>query len=200
MEKKKTYIVVDLEATCYERNQAPKGFKSEIIEIGAVKCDEHGNSLEEFQGFVCPARFPELSDFCKGLTTITQDDVDDALDFPEVFKQFMEWCKEGNEDNELVFVSWGHYDKNQFRDDCGLHRINKGWIGDNNHISLKHKHAEWNGLEKGHGLGRACREERIKFTGTAHRGIDDAINVAKILKKYIAKVAEIKTSPAVASA
>ncbi len=190
--KKKTFIVLDLEATCYDRNDAntPKGFKGEIIEIGAVKCDHHGNGIEEFQAFIKPTKFPQLSEFCKTLTSIQQSYVDDAMTFPEVLPQFLDWCNEDLGDNELVFVSWGHYDRNQLRDDCAAHRMNKGWISESNHVSLKHKHAEWNKLPKGFGLGRACNYEGVKFVGTAHRGIDDAINIAKIFKKYIGKINE----------
>lgn len=184
----KIYIVLDLEATCFDRNDnnTPKGFQNEIIEIGAVKCNELGEVLDTFCIFIKPTLFPILSEFCKQLTSIKQEQVDNALDFKWCINEFWNWCfKEIKKD--VIFVSWGHYDKKQFLLDCKLHNVDQTWINDNNHISLKHKHAEWNNLKKGLGLGSACRFENINFEGTAHRGIDDAKNVAKIFKKYIHK-------------
>ena len=180
------YICFDLESTCHDRaSKAPEGFRNEIIEIGAVMYDNYGR-IDEFQAFVRPHKFPELSDFCKTLTTITQKDVDGAKFFPEVLQDFKQWFTIPN--RETVFVSWGHYDRNQLRDDCQMHGVDKEWINEGNHISLKHKYAEWNKLKKGIGLGRACKEEGLVFEGTAHRGIDDAGMVGKIFMKYISKI------------
>ncbi|MEM6804028.1 MAG: 3'-5' exonuclease [Bacteroidota bacterium] len=83
------YIVLDLEATCWEKKGKQR--KSEIIEIGAVAIDEVGNSVGEFSAFVKPLRHPELSDFCKSLTSIKQEDVDTAKVFPEVLQDFQDW-------------------------------------------------------------------------------------------------------------
>lgn len=183
------YIIFDLEATCFDKNEnKPKGFKNEIIEIGAVKVAGNGLIVDDFQIFIRPWKFPQLSEFCKDLTSIKQDDVNSALYFPEALKLFKAWCGM-EEQNEITFVSWGHYDKRQLRDDCELHKIDKTWINDENHRSLKHLHSEWNQLNypKGVGLGSACKFEKIKFEGTAHRGIDDAKNIAKIFVKYLDK-------------
>ncbi len=183
------YIIFDLEATCFDRNEnKPQGFRNEIIEIGAVKVAGNGLVVDEFQAFIHPYKFPTLSNFCKTLTSITQKDVDDAEYFPNVLQNFRDWS--GLADFDVKFVSWGHYDRNQLRDDCDLHKIDKAWITEANHMSLKHKHSEWNNLNvpKGVGLGSACKFEKIKFEGTAHRGIDDAKNIAKIFVKYLDKV------------
>lgn len=194
-----TYIVLDLEATCYDRTDKniPKGFVNEIIEIGAVKCNSEGDVIDEFQIFIKPTKFPVISKFCNELTTIKQKDIDNAVNFTEAFQQFIEWVTSTNTNileklKDVMFVSWGHYDKKQFINDSKLNNFDKewlNWINDSNHISLKHKHAEWNLIQpKGVGLGRACSMEGITFEGVAHRGIDDAKMVAKIFKKYINKI------------
>jgi len=187
----KIFIVLDLEATCYDREDKnkPAGFRNEIIEIGAVKCDEHGNILDEFSMFLKPKKHPIISEFCTTLTTITQQDIDSAIDAKTGLRKFFDWCY-----NDVLpvlpvykFVSWGHYDKRQFRDDLQFNGLNKELINDSNHLSLKHLHGEWNNLKKPIGLGGACKFEKITFEGTAHRGIDDAKMVQKIFKKYIHK-------------
>ncbi|MEM6997030.1 MAG: 3'-5' exonuclease, partial [Myxococcota bacterium] len=69
------YLVIDLEATCDDAGAVPK-HESEIIEIGAVLADAFTLApCEEFQTFVRPVRHPTLTEFCVGLTHITQDHV-----------------------------------------------------------------------------------------------------------------------------
>lgn len=189
----KKFIVVDLEATCWnkEDKNKPVGFRNEIIEIGAVKCDADGNIIDEFDLFLKPKKHPIISEFCTTLTTIRQSDIDSAIDAKSGLTKFLEWSFGHffQDIDNVKFVSWGHYDKRQFRDDLQLNGIDKNVINDDNHYSLKHLHSEWNKLNypKGVGLGSACKFEKITFEGQAHRGIDDAKNIAKIFKKYIHK-------------
>ena len=95
--------------------------------------------------------------------------------------EFFNWC------GDATLISWGVYDKNQFQIDLsnnGLyHLIDKT----ENHYSLKHLHGEWNNLSKNIGLSKALKFENLKFDGVPHRGIDDAINIAKIFRKYLNK-------------
>lgn len=51
----------------------------EIIEVGAVTVDAANlQVVDEFQSFVRPTRHPRLTEFCTGLTSIAQQDVDNA--------------------------------------------------------------------------------------------------------------------------
>ena len=193
----KIYIINDVEATCFDKSndteKKPIGFRNEIIEIGAVKCNELGEIIDEFSYFLKPKKFPTLSNFCKTLTSIKQSDIDNAQDAKTVLENFFKWSyKETTNDldiNDVKFISQGHYDKRQFRDDLKLNQLPVEVINDNNHFSLKHLHSEQNKLNypKGVGLGSACKFEKIQFEGTAHRGIDDAKMVARIFQKYIYK-------------
>ncbi|MFN8888672.1 MAG: exonuclease domain-containing protein, partial [Cyclobacteriaceae bacterium] len=72
------YIIFDLEATCWE------GFdksQNETIEIGALKVNDNREIVSEFSSFIKPLKNPILSDFCKQLTSIQQEDVDQAQHF-----------------------------------------------------------------------------------------------------------------------
>ena len=84
-----TYIIYDLEATCWQGK--PDGFITETIEIGAVKLDEYGDVLSEFNAFIRPKIHPVLSSFCCALTSISQIDVNRAEQFPRVIEDFMDW-------------------------------------------------------------------------------------------------------------
>lgn len=174
------YIIFDLEATCwdaYERDDQ----ESEIIEIGAVKLNQFGEFRGRFDRFVRPVLNPSLSNFCRQLTTIDQVDVNRANTYPDVVDEFKSWARIGEED--YILCSWGGYDRKMLIKDCKLHQLDYDWA--NEHINLKEQYANINRLKKGIGLQAACRRENIEFTGTPHRGISDAENLAKIFLVYM---------------
>jgi len=167
------YIIVDLEATC---DNKITNMVHEIIEIGAVKINENGELIETYDEFVKPAINPVMSEFCRNLTGIEQFRIDKADTFPKVIEKFKKWLNE-----DYFLCSWGHYDKKQFINDCKLHEIDSEWA--EKHISIKHEYAKINKC-KPCGMSKALEREHITLTGTHHRGIDDAKNIAKIFIKY----------------
>lgn len=180
MKTEKTFVVVDLEATCYNSDVGrPLDFDNEIIEIGAVKLDSNGVEISRFGKFAKPLVYTTLSDFCIELTTIKQKDVDYADDLKDVLVEFFDWA------GDSALVSWGNYDKNQLEKDLRRNGLD---IKIKEHYSLKHLHGKWNNLRRGGiGISGALKLEGLTFEGTKHRGIDDAINIAKIFRKYLNK-------------
>lgn len=171
------YIIIDLEATCWKN--VMDFTKMEIIEIGAVRMT--GDSLEvmdEFSYFVCPVESPLLSDFCQELTSIRQEDVDAAESFDIVFPKLLRWIGE----DEYKIVTWGNYDIRQFEIDCLRHKVELPERFKTEHINLK---KEFAGLKhcRPCGMKQALRMIDIPLTGTHHRGIDDARNIAKIAQE-----------------
>lgn len=180
--KGKEFVVFDLEATCYREGdpKRPKDFINEIIEIGAVKLDSDGNEIDRFSKFARPLTHPVISEFCNELTTITQEDIDSAEELGDVLAQFVEWV------NGAILISWGFYDRKQMERDLIANDLEYLMESLESHQSLKHLHGSWNNLRRGGiDLGGAIKFENLEFDGTAHRGIDDAINIAKIFRKYI---------------
>jgi len=170
-------LIVDLESTCYENE--PPHFFSEIIEIGAVVFDPA--SLEvigEFQRFVKPMLFPILSDFCKQLTSITQEQVDGGVSIDQALKEIGAFARK----YDAVFCSWGYYDRKQIERVCL--RFSIPYPFQKAHISLKHEHSAFYGIKK-LGLGQALRFHGFTLEGTHHRAIDDARNIAKITRQMI---------------
>lgn len=172
------YIIFDLEATCVEDKTIP--FQNEIIEIGAVKLNSQLEKVGEFTTFIKPIINPTLTDFCTRLTTITQSQVDEAGTFSEGLQAFLEFIG----DEEYVLLSWGGYDKNQLTKDCELHSLQNGFL--KQHYNLKKLHHEKILLKKDRQMGMkaALRNAGLKIVGTHHRGLDDAINIARILQKH----------------
>ena len=172
---KKLLLVVDLEATCSQDGEVPRE-EMEIIEIGAVMADATTlNALGEFQTFVRPVRHPRLTAFCTQLTGIQQQDVESSPPYPQALQSFLQWAAELG---EFVLCSWGDYDRKQFAQDCQHHGL--AYPFGDEHLNLKSLFAERRGVRK-MGLDRAIKDVGLKFSGTHHRGIDDARNIVRLL-------------------
>lgn len=178
------YIIFDLEATCEDRNINPY-WDNETIEIGAVKVNNN-KIIDSISIFIKPIENPILTDFCKNLTHISQEDVDNGISFVEALNIFVQWAT-SNGTEEAIYCSWGYYDKGQIKKDCLRHNIFSEFI-DNRHISIKHQYSEviYN-TNNYYGVSKALRRENLSFDGTPHRGIDDAKNIAKIFLKFTNK-------------
>lgn len=168
-------VVFDLEATCEDR-AINDNYDNETIEIGAVKVI-NGIIVGKFDSFVKPT-VTHVTEFCTKLTTITSKDLERAATFPKALGHFKSFV------GDLEILSWGLYDKNQLKKDIKRHKIDNTYLDwlDKKHRSLKHEHGSAFNLNKGKGVGvqKALSMINEKFEGTAHRGIDDAINIAKI--------------------
>ena len=173
-------VIVDLEATCCDQNSFARD-EMEIIEVGAVRVSRVTGEVEsEFEAFVKPVRNPNLTDFCTKLTTISQQDVDEAELFPVVNERFKLWLEE---EPDYDFCSWGGYDKNQFKRDCDYHKVSYPFTG--SHRNLKEEFSASLRTKKRFGLGSAIRNLGFQFEGTSHRGIDDARNIARVYKNLL---------------
>lgn len=174
------YLVVDLEATCDDLETIPRE-KSEIIEIGAVLVDAATlQPIDEFQAFVRPLLYPRLTAFCTRLTTITQADVDRAPTFRVVAPTLAAFGK------GALFCSWGGYDKNQLERDAKRSGIRPP-LGPR-HWNLKEAFARVAGDRSQCGNQTALRRVGLRPTGTHHRGIDDARNIARLLPYVLGRV------------
>jgi 3'-5' exoribonuclease 1 len=172
------YVIVDLEATCWEKGTTPN--RMEIIEIGAVLLPSSREApITEFARFVRPMMEPKLSAFCTELTSIRQEDVDNVDDFTVVFPAFLDWI--GSE--PFTLCSWGAYDVGQFRVDCQRHSFPFPSTFEQ-HINLKKAFAAWKDIRLC-GMKRALEILNLPLTGTHHRGIDDARNIAKIANQLL---------------
>lgn len=167
------YIIVDLEATCWED---VRDFDCmETIEIGAVELPTAGEPpSREFSRFIRPVAEPHLSEFCRRLTSIRQRDVDAAGGFWAVFPEFLEWIGE----EPFVLRSWGGYDLTQFRIDCRRHGLAFPPSFER-HVNLKKEFARLLSI-KVCGMERAMAHAGLPLEGTHHRGIDDARNIARL--------------------
>lgn len=172
------YIVLDLEATCWQGHQRSK--QQEVIEIGAFLVNPYGEVLSSYNRFVRPILHPRLSAYCTELTTIQQENVDRAKKFGPVIEEFQDWA-EIYEENYML-CSWGAFDKKILIHDCQLHDIEEEWL--EHFIDLKQQYREIKRLSHPIGLKAAIRHEGFEFEGIHHRAITDAQNLVKIFQEY----------------
>lgn len=171
------WIVLDLECTC-DNKSFPKE-DMEIIEIGAVKLHPISwDPISEFETMVRPSMNPRLTEFCKELTGISQNEVDSAPMFPEALKALCEWVGPSSK-----MCSWGDFDRIQLQRDCKRHRLEvPAWTYEN-HVNAREEFARWTSIGKST-IPEACGLMGLRFEGDLHRALDDARNVAAILREY----------------
>ncbi len=167
-------IVIDLEATCSRDDTVPKK-EMEIIEIGAVAVDTACRAFDDFQAFVQPVRHPQLTEFCRGLTTITQADVDQADALPAVADRLRAWI---DQSGATSWASWGMFDRMIFHRDFQYHGVASPLP--RSHIDIRACFEE-TFAARPRGFERALAQAGLTFEGQQHRGIDDARNIARLL-------------------
>eukprot|EP00668_Euglena_longa_P041374 GGOE01054453.1.p1 GENE.GGOE01054453.1~~GGOE01054453.1.p1 ORF type:complete len:224 (-),score=44.06 GGOE01054453.1:678-1349(-) len=89
----------------------------EITEVGAVLLEPLTlKPLREFQAYIRPVRNPILSQHCRDVTGITQETIDRAPPFPQVWGQFLEWLEAPHD--SVVLCGWGPFEWWWLRDEC----------------------------------------------------------------------------------
>ncbi|MGC5791367.1 exonuclease domain-containing protein [Herbaspirillum huttiense] len=170
-------LVVDLEATCSDDGSV-SAEEMEIIEIGACWATEEGVVLHRFQHFVRPLERPVLTRFCMELTGISQRDIDQASLFPVAARALSEFASQFAEPG-ATWLSWGAYDMKQIAREIVRHDIAHP-LG-MPHQNGKKMFAKAQRIGKEVGMAKACELAKIPMEGLHHRGLDDAINIARLM-------------------
>lgn len=98
-----TYVIMDLEwNAAYSRKIG--GFINEIIEFGAVKCDENLNIISTFSSLVRIQVGKRLNAVVSSLTSIDEKSLSSAMSFMQVVSRFKKWA------GTSVILTWGTSD------------------------------------------------------------------------------------------
>lgn len=178
-------IVLDFEFAPVPKQRQRRGLRNEIIEVGAVKLDYHGNVMGEFSQFV-QTEFTEGVAFpVRELTGISAVDTAMADPLYMVIKRLSDWI--GRYSAQVV--CWSGADRRQLLTECQA-----------KHIDLSVFPTDWADLQAfytsimdvgSHGcvsLGDAAAWFGIDFdesTGHAHSALADARVTAKLLKQMM---------------
>lgn len=169
-------IVFDLELVKRFR----KGQHSEIVEIGACKVDmEKKQILDQFQLYIQP-RSGYVSKSTRKFIKMDKADMKNAVPFKDGIQLFASWLGDN-----YYLCSWGKDDKSHIINQCVRNKVQLDWFKNYNDVQSqigKMLNPTNNGQL---GLKNALNLAHIEPLGKAHRGIDDALNTAQLLIKYV---------------
>jgi len=178
---KRHLLVVDLEATCTNTDAFPRE-EMEVIEFGGVLLDRDNNwePVERVEFFIKPTLHPTLSDFCRGLTHITQEQVDEGRSYVWALTLLDAFTKRLGKD--WSWCSWGAFDRNILVQNGVIHGL-APLLSPNKHFNMKVWYSSLLETKKGFGLDKAINKEGLEFIGQHHRALSDAENVAQIFRR-----------------
>lgn len=172
-------LVIDIEATCWNTG-APEGMTSDIIEFGICLLDVHSGEISDNRGILVIPERSEISEFCTELTTITPDLIrEEGITFKEACKAI----RNEYEGQSRAWASFGAYDLKHIQRQCS--ELGVGYPLGPSHINVKTLFALKNKLGHEKGMDGALQYLGIELEGTHHRGVDDAKNIAKILRTLL---------------
>mgnify|MGYP001797483586 CR=1 FL=1 len=171
-------IIIDLEATCWEKKK-PKGAHHDIIEFGVAVLEIATGDILANEGLLVRPTSSEISPFCTELTTITPEMVADAPDFKTACTQLVEQFAT----KRHPWASFGAYDYNQLQRQCNREQVN--FPLSMQHLNVKALFALQHQLKHPIGMAGVLKSLNLPLEGTHHRGIDDARNIARILHRLL---------------
>jgi len=178
----KSFFVADFEFTHYTKPVGkPRGFFSEIIEIGAVKIDSDSHETTgHIQSFVKPRFYPKQAMEGMAFSMITKEHMKDAIEFSDMLEKLKALYIPG----ETYFVAWGNADYDVIREGCERHDLTNPVLY-SDYLDLAAAHKMYKGISRTSSLRDALEEQGIVTEGLWHTAYDDAVNTGKLLLKLM---------------
>lgn len=175
------YIILDMEWNqAMDRAhtvQEPVLLRGEIIQIGAVKCDEDFNLVDKLKINVAPKYYRKMNRHVEKITGITSAMLAKGLPFPEAFAKLREWCTP-----EFRFITWGFDDIAMLADNLELHGFDPKYGSDYVNLQLIYKNqidnerVQWS-------LSDAVEKLGIPLDAQAHDAMNDAWFTYEVCRK-----------------
>ena len=176
------HIFVDFEMNAIPKKntEARAVYRSEIIEIGAVKLNEQYQQVGKYSRYVHPV-LADITPRTTEITGITGEDVQGAKDLPEALAEFIEWIGE----EPCRIYAWSDSDRRQLVGECtakgiypdGLPKQFRRWM------DFQRIYTRLMGLSKRSRLSlkNAIGSVEQDFSGKEHSAADDAEISASLL-------------------
>ena len=172
-------VVLDLEWNgAYSRKL--HGFINEIIEFGAVKLDKKLNIADRFSCFVRPQVTKKISTVISDLTSITDENLTDAMPFMQVVSRFRKWA------GDCVIATWGTSDILALIENCRYFCGNQRIPFLDKYIDLQAYCQQMLGAEPGRQLGLTTAAELLGISGDDfdhHRALGDSLLSLRCLQR-----------------
>ena len=176
------YLVFDFEFTTHDTIFGrPRGFFQEVIEVGAILVEVPTFEISwRYQTFVKPRIFPKLSEACKNITMISQEDVNGGIPLADMLKELAAVYKP----RETGLVAWGESDREVVADNCAKYKLPCPFVW-SDYIDLAVQYRDFYRHERRLSLKHAIDERGIQRKGFYHLALDDAENTALLLQRMI---------------
>lgn len=181
------YMVFDLEfnqvfsfSKEHPRQSNPK-CPFEIIDIGAVKLDEHLNEIGTFDRLVKPKLYTRIHPYVKKMTGIKREDLKAAQPFESVYSELMEFVNDVD-----VLCVFGTSDIKELLRNIEYHKLDASVIP-TKYIDVQHYANHYLNHPKGTSIGleNATESFNIPIELKLHDAFNDAFYTAEVFKKFM---------------
>nr|CAH8849692.1 unnamed protein product [Trichobilharzia regenti] len=194
-------LIIDLEATCESREKiiSDADYPHEIIEFPILLYNTRlRKCVSVFHAYCKPKLHPDLSEFCTDLTQIHQVQVDNAQPFPHVLLQIEEWLFKQHQlaNMRCAIVCDCNADMSKFmRIQCRLANIPLPswaniWINLTKAFRTFYKFPARYRIT----LNVMLHDLNLSFVGQRHRGLDDAINILRVVRTLLADGCQLRVN------
>ena len=166
-------VCLDLEMCCWNDGREPR--TGEIIEIGLAKVDLEKLEIEKSASYIVKPEHDTVSEFCTELTGHTQRVIDRQ---GRPLADVLATVEKNFGTSNIAYGSWGRDDLVICKE-CNAKGIHYPF---REYINLKTVFHIQNRLKKKRlGHKRAMQMIGLEWEGRHHSGVDDAINLARLV-------------------
>lgn len=174
-------VVVDFEMNNYNSGNR---WLSDIIQIGAVKCDDNYSWIGQFNEYVKQSR--RLGEIVKDITGIKEEQINNAQNFRQTIERFAKWIGMAE---DIKFITWGKQDRTILLRQLNREDVQKAvynrfasseWINIQSIVTR-----ELTILKNDLQLQDAVHYLQMQFTGEEHDALCDAFMTYKICQMRI---------------
>lgn len=174
-------VVVDFEMNNYNSGNR---WLSDIIQIGAVKCDDNYSWIGQFNEYVKQSR--RLGEIVKDITGIKEEQINSAQNFRQTIERFAKWIGMAE---DIKFITWGKQDRTIL-----LRQLNREDV--QNAVYNRFASSEWINIQQivtreltilknDLQLQDAVHYLQMQFNGEEHDALCDAFMTYKICQMRI---------------
>ncbi len=180
MAEVKQYVFFDFEMLCSNRGMPFANMEG--IRLGAVKYNLETKEIAYFDRFIKPKQSKPLSQFCKSLTQINDEDLATANQFPVVFQDFVSWV---DDINQSRFFSWSVNDLLRLELDASSYDFPQAII-----TNIKERYIDFQAIftkrvsKTNLSVENALALYQLRFEGEKHNPMFDAYNTLRIFLAF----------------
>ncbi|KAL9644645.1 hypothetical protein ABK040_015384 [Willaertia magna] len=196
-EKKFKFIcVLDFEAVFSDDPKTNKNVDMEIIEFPSVllkfTSEKKLEVVDHFQFYVKTRRIPKLNQICMDVTGITQEMVDNGIDFEKAAIEHTKWLEkhlgEPVNDTNVLMATCGDWDlktmlPHQLKFEPQVKPFVKSHL--NQWCNVKDVYGIFYNVKKVSGMLTMLNGLNLKLEGHHHSGIDDCKNIARVVIEMV---------------